>query len=418
MNLLQRINMALSNDPYWVGPEAHITHFLWHRTFVATTAAAFKAKYKISCFVQKINVEEFRAARMLDENNQEALIDAWHKDVFLPLFQELRCSFHFFGKWANPNSENPCLCRIEREGDREFLFWDLHCVDLEQRLKKLPPFEKNGCSLTLSCMNTESYESLIKENYDMIKMRAVDIPDEASPIRILEEFVVIKMLHQQFELEQQFQHIQTNQKHKGHYIRVETQLVASTIKLTWDCNHKDNVGYRLRGYRNDTGFADNRDDLSRQGTCVVDTQSRGESVQRLLEGREYFYTFLLTNEEPVNAEETFMQNVRVIFGSPIVKGMRTIIVDSVRFAIRVPTPAELARVEQSLEKIKQPSVDPKREKINLALEELSSFVEFEENISELVMELVKRIERKGYPPKEKAQKIARLKALASQLCMA
>jgi hypothetical protein len=132
------------------------------------------------------------------------------------------------------------------------------------------------------------------------------------------------------------------------------------------------------------------------------------------EGKEYFYTFLLTFEEPVYADKTLGD----IFGSSRVVGQKTNTVDSIRFSVRVPTQAETLHIEKNLEKlagIDTPAKNPKREKINRAFEELTSFVEFEESMSQWEKDLITQIEKKNYPAEEEKEKIERLKAVVESL---
>ena len=81
---------TLTKDPYWVGPVPfYVTNFFWKRTFVAQTSCGFKIKYTVRCFIRKYDHEQFRAARMLEEKNQQELIDAWHYKSFLTKLKEL-----------------------------------------------------------------------------------------------------------------------------------------------------------------------------------------------------------------------------------------------------------------------------------------------------------------------------------------
>jgi hypothetical protein len=109
------------------------------------------------------------------------------------------------------------------------------------------------------------------------------------------------------------------------------------VELSWEIKEHQNSGFVLRGFRREGGFAPDKKAFGDQGMCVVETQSNGQSVQHLEAGKEYFYTFFLTKDEPIYAEQKFLET---FFGSPAVIGTRTNFADTLRFSIRVPTQME------------------------------------------------------------------------------
>jgi len=68
-----------------------------------------------------------------------------------------------------------------------------------------------------------------------------------------------------------------------------------------------------------------------------------------------------------------------------------------------------------LERIQQPPADPRRDKLNGALETLMSFVEFDENLSQWEKDLVERIRKKGYSSEECREKMDRVKGVIEVL---
>ena len=412
MGLLQNIYATWTNDPYHVSPDGMRERFTWKRTYTWQTDFGFHFRYEIVCEVRKIDWEGFKQARMLEQSNQHKLIDTWHTEIFLRYMKELLCSFRFV---MTPRGirldENPCLCRIVNEGGSDFVFYDYHCRGTTDDIQKLP-FQRNGCEVKLWWMTIIFDDLLLKENYNMIKMKEREAIENSVAYRAYEEAFIISLLEKKLELEQAFKNVQTDNDHSSRSIAVKTRLVGQAMELSWDIKEYQNTGYVLRGFRKEDGFVPDNNSLTAHGMCVVETQSNGKAVQHLEAGKEYFYTFLLTRDEPVYAEQKFVES---LFTSAAVRGTRTSIADTLRFPIRVPTQMEILQIERMLEKVKTPAVDPKREKINRAVEDLQSFVEFDETISQFGDTLIQQIEKSNYPEEVRNAKIERLKALLDSM---
>jgi hypothetical protein len=183
MGLFKAIIRSLTNDPYWVGQNAHTIHFLWERTYEARTECGFKIRYTVRCRVHKINYEQFKDARMLEEKSQQQLIDAWHNDVFLPKFRELQCSFRII---INKGYIEAFLCRIAKDGNEEFIFFDPHCIETAKEMGKVQ-YRKWGCEVRVSSVLVETDDAFIKENYDMIKLRGLNSYENSAGYRAAEE---------------------------------------------------------------------------------------------------------------------------------------------------------------------------------------------------------------------------------------
>jgi hypothetical protein len=405
----------LFEDPYQEILKPQLRGFIWKKIYIGSTNCGFKVKYTISCLVDIIDRDEFRLAGMSHTANQEKLVDDWHSEIFVPKFKELRYSFRYLVGWDEWDHGNPCLCRIAEEGGEEFVFFDHNSFELRKELKKISPLEKNGCRAKFFSIEMERNaalkkdEPLIQENFDMIKLRGLNSPQNTEAFRTWEEAVMISMYHRHAELEKEFLHLQANQRHESKMISIETRLVGSSVEVKWDFSKYKESDYVLRGHRKEDGFVTNDHSGPANGMCVVETQAfQGKVVQNLKQGNEYFFTFQLAREDPIYAEQKFPQS---ILNSPQIVGSQTKIADTLRFSIQIPTQAEMMRVEQLIEKAKTRPIDPKREKIDRAIEALTSFVEFEESISEVESTLMKRIKSKGYSEDEAKNKMERLKGL-------
>jgi hypothetical protein len=404
-----------ANDHYSSGGNAHILHFLWKNTYTATTDCGLKVKYTLSCNADKIDHAAFRSARMLEEQNQQRLIDDYQREILLPALRELRCSFRYLAAWNEHYYGNPCLCCVAPEGGQEYIWFDFNCFETNQKLKNLPMMPRNGCRVSFFSLELFRDEELfkeeliIKENYDMIKVRTVESPENLPSFRQWEESVVASMLHRHLELRKEFQNIQGNQNHDSRMISVNMRFAGNAVELSWNAKLQEH--HVLRGFRKEDGFATtNLSDPASNGSAIVETRNpTGKAVLNLNEGKEYFFTFVLTQDEAVYEEQSFTQS---LFQSAKRTGSNRFIVDSLRFSIRLPSRNEMQRIDRMIEKLSAPVIDPKKAKLNRAIEELTSFIEFDENISELETNLVARIKAKGYSEEKEQEKIDRLKGVA------
>jgi len=312
----------------------------------------------------------------------------------------------FYGK--------PSFCRIIKEGEKDFVAFDQDAYETIKEIAKIP-FQKNGCSVKIFALEATLDEACAAENnYMLRKLNGVNDLENSEAYRKNQEAVVITFINGRFQLEKQFMTAQFDQKHSGKMFDLSSRLVGQSLEISWDLKRSDDGVHTLRGYRRENGFLPLEKGLEEQGTYIVETQRSGKTVHHMQEGKEYFYTFLLTFEEPVYAEKTLGD----IFGSPRVVGQKTNTVDSIRFSVRVPTQAETLHIEKNLERLAgkdTPAKNPKREKINRAFEELTSFVEFEESMSQWEKDLITQIEKKNYPVEEEKEKIERLKAVVESL---
>jgi hypothetical protein len=390
-----------------------LSHFLWKQTRDEVTDGGSKIQITISCNVDKIDHEEFRAARMLDRNRQDMLLDEWYRAVFLPRFAELKCSFrllidYFF--WT------PSLCRIVKEGNEEFVAFDQHGYETVKEIAKIH-FKKNGCSVKLFALEASMDEASAEENNHMLRiLNGVNAVENSEAYRKHQEAVVVTLINGRFQLEKQFMTAQSDQKHSAKSFDLRSRLIGQSLEISWDLKRAADGVHTFRGYRRENGFLPLEKGLEEHGTYFVETQRNGKAVQHIQDGKEYFYTFCLTVEEPVYANKSLMDTI--LFNDPKPVGTKTKIVDSVRFSARASTQEEKLRIERALDKIAGKSVaseDPKRAKLNHAFEELVSFVEFDENLSQWEKDLTARIESKSYSDEERKEKVERLKAVIESL---
>lgn len=342
---------------------------------------------------------------MLEESSQQEIMGIWHDQVFLPKFKELQCSFRFvmLPRGDIPH-EPPSLCRVITKPKTVTVYYDHHCRETIDEIRVIP-FRMNGCNVTAFELKVSMSDAQLQENYNMIELTTRERLKDEPLFRAYEEAFVVVRLKRMSELQQTFQAVQTDQGHNAKCFSVKTRLVGRTLELSWDLKDYARNGYLLRGYKNEVGFASEVSLFKDQGVCVVQAQCNGQSIQQLEAGREFYYTFILTRDEPVHEQQNFLQS---IFSNAAVVGTKTRIVDTLCFSVRVPTPMEMAEVGRMLERVKETPVDPKREKINRAVNQLETFVEFSESLSDIQKILIKRIKSKKYSPDEEADRIEKL----------
>jgi len=420
VSFLTHISRVLAKDPYTVGRGFYVSYFHWKKTYTTATDMGFLVRYTLFCAVTKIDSEEFRNAQMLDEDNQQRLVDEWHTEFFLPRFRELKYCFKYLCEpFPKALFWNPCACRIIEEEGEKYIVADPGAYELTNEARALPPLRRNGCVITFFdlSLHSDSHkykdESLIEENYAMIKTRTLNSAENQPAYRIMEEVLVTTLWKKQIDLERELQKIQAIQEYKSDAINVTMRTASGVIELEWKVEQGE-FDCMFQGYRNaGEGFRSGDGRLESNGKCIIETRScAGKAFQNLALGEEHFFSFFLTREMPVYEELKFPDSV---FKSPRLVRKDTVIVDSLRFSVRMPTRLEIARVEQLLERAKTEPVDPRREKINRAFEELSSFVEFDESLTQWEDHFLKQIEGKDYPLDEKRDKIEKLKSVVEAL---
>jgi hypothetical protein len=414
MDFLKPVIWTLTKDPYWVGPQALHERFAWSRSYIGTTDQGLKVRYRITCDVQKVSHERFRKAGMLDVSNQNRLIDEWHESIFRQKFAELGFSFKYVITQGGPGAY---VCGECVENGRSGLGFDPNGFLATSLLEKFT-YEKCGCRIKLLSFDIENDMALVRENYDMlrlIKIRDIDKVNTTPQFRLWEEGAITAMLKRHAELQAEFQHLQSNQQHTSRIISVNIRMVGSTIELAWQVNSPE-TGVRIRGYRNDQGFTVHSQPDSTSGHCILDTENRsGRLIQQLQEGKEYFYAFGATKNQPIYAGDTVTHAVRQMIGAPLRVGSETIQLDALRFSLHVPPQAELSRIQRLIDKMTAKPVNESRQFIDSAIQELCSFVEFEESLAAIQKQLIARIKTKGHPRNEERELIQRLQAVVERI---
>lgn len=388
MDWLKRLLGIGEDDPY---ETSQWTTFFKEDDFVAETSCGYKVMYHLACIFDKADHAEFKQARMLDEASQKRLLATVHHNVVLPALQAKGRAVRLLP--ARPNF--PTLCYVAEESGKTFVAADVACIELNNELK-LAAFKHSGCVTTSIDVRFKPFphpNEIIEENYQrMIKLHDIDLIKNTPDYATVEEAYMVMYAHREIELRKQFMHDQTNQTHSGKRVVLETTKVGRALKIAWSIKEGLQHNETLRCYRKEGGFWTGTIPVENNGACITESKGNDATIQNLTAGTDYFFTMVIV--------ETGQQGDQIT--------------ETIRFSIRMPSVEEVAKVDAL---IAAASKQSPRVSANTqaALQGLLSFVEFDENVSELEKELVKRIMSKDYTDEEKEEKIARLREVVESL---
>ena len=389
--------------------QPHESSFFAEASFVCESDWAFKVRYNVSCLICKIDHDAFVRSGFRQRGDLVQLVHDWNNEVFTPSLRNHKCSFKFL---RGPNWMGPELCFIIQDNRESYIAIDALGNEILERLCE-SKFIKHGCTVEPNCLCVEYDADLNAENYRMIKMRKLKSIENSDEFRQNEEETVVASLQQHFRLRQELLQAQANNDYSSKLIFIKTRQAGSAIELSWKIGTThDEAKLVLRGYRNDTGFVETHPQSTDHGSCVVQTDSPGKSVQQLEPGKEYFYSFFVTEQKPIYAQQNVLASV---VKSPKLLRYETITRDVLRFAVRIPAKADVLRVECMLEKLQQRSVDPATERFKEARDKLLTYAELDDGISQLENELIAKIQRKKYSADKREDKILRIKGAVEAL---
>ena len=286
---------------------------------------------------------------------------------------------------------------MEDAGEK-YVACDVACTELNKELRAAR-FTHSGCS-TLSIdfrlLAQPQADATIEENYQrMIKLHDVTSIKNTPGYAAVEEATMVAFAHRELELRRLFTHRQADQTHRGDNLSISTRMVGRAVEISWTFKKSLSSRETMRGYRKEGGFWTGTLPPENNGVCIAESKLDNAAILNLTAGTEHFFTFVIlrTGSE---AQE---------------------IVESLRFSVRVTTQEELARADELVKAAGSPADQKTKlsEKTNIALQELMTFIEFDENVSELEKQLVERISNKDYSEEEKEEKIQRLKDVVQSL---
>jgi hypothetical protein len=365
----------------------------------------FKAKYRIYCAVRLDSREELSNARRRYGNAlEETVVDQWHQEVLLPQLESDEFAFDLI-------LDDVFTCS-PTSLDEKTIRTPLCNYQIVSRLRERT-LVRYGCRVELLEINMVLDEDCIMSNYNLVDDSTGTLKEDSPEYRAIQRMLSVMLAKRRLDFERECLNVYSNEEHQSQKLQVKVNLAGQSVEIEYNLKELtgDDCPRILHGFRRTEGFClDNS--LNRQGTSVVQSQASGKLLQRLQPGTEYFFTFLLTEDEPVYQEAT---GISSLFQRATIKEHRTKVVDSLRFTVRIAAALELERVDRLIEAITQITPDSKETKINRALEEISSFVEFDETLTKVENELIESLKAKGYPPEELQAKTERLRLVVESL---
>lgn len=387
MDVFDLIFGERNRDPYETGRTGRYSKFFETGVFSTTTAHGFTVQYELWCNYEKVDHDAFRHSRMLEPESQKHFLRRVNTDVVTRLLN----SKGRFVRIFPDTSILPQLCRaIELEG-KQCVARDLNCAELIDELCEAR-FKADGCVTGKMLLKFRPYnasEQIIDKNFEIMQ-KHFDIDSiRANPVfAAQEEAWMIALAKGEIELRKRFALQRLSQDHTSRRLFVRARVIGGAIEIQWQLTDNLAPGERIKGlrYKDGNGFGGENTD------CIVDSASGGSVALSLPAGTQQFFSLQITAN-------------RGAYYSPE---------DTINFTIRIPTAAEQAEFDAFLTKGAS-KAPPLSEKTKAAMEELLSFVEFDEHVSELEKQLVARITAKDYSEEEKAERVNRLKLLVESI---
>ncbi len=402
-SLLQHIKTFLENNPgnpYREGCIDFWRNNSLYPVFKGRTLAGFKINYKVTLHIDRVNNAEFIASRMLEEKQIDTLTQEFNED-FLRWMRETKR--HFYLDMLNGIGD---VIHITDDGIIED---EINCSSTTKAFNK-HGFVKHGCRVRLILCDVwidENDEALIGENCDMIDEDTKKSLEDQLGLRKRQETWTVILMQELIKIQKAWKkqiQLGANRTYTGKWIEVQIENQGNEVVLRWKYKQPSDSGkFHLRGFRKEGAFALAQDDES-QGALVIDCWGPDWRVEHLETGKTYYYTmkisYLGNKKDSIECEQ-----------------------EVIRFEITTPNMSvddfeqRLASWVKKIQGGKPPAPDPERESVNRAFKELSSYVEFDESITQLEKDLINKIGSKGYSAKERKEKIERLKCAVEDVRM-
>lgn len=233
--------------------------------------------------------------------------------------------------------------------------------------------------------------------------------------RKIKEAWVVTLLNERIKVQETWKkhlYFGSNRMHKGMLFNLQTESRGNEVVIKWNFNDSDdNQQFHLRGFRREDSFPLDTDDKA-QGVLVIDRWGDDWATEHLEAGKTYFYTLKVSRKQ-------------IKWDSLISKKACEVEQEIFRFEITTLPKGCLENLEHKLakwvEQIKTQQavlpapLSPERKKINQLVEYLDSYVEFDDALTQREKVLIKEMDEKKYSPKERKDKIERLKLVVEEL---
>lgn len=275
-------------------------YYRFKRRYQAQTPFGFIAPYRLTGLIEVSDQAAFQYAVNQERGDTgkiiDGIVDAFHREVFLPLLEKERQFFLYnandYGQiilmpWRYDEHSNGSLAVKPCS-----YYWE---EGLHRPVKSaLSGFKAFGCILNV--VNFDCLEEgvpCIEENFRMIHPQALaKIREEGLYLQLVEQ-ICIAALHERAKLVPE-----SKQYGREGFGVVATQIVGSVLRISWK-NFKAGEGWQLLGFRRTGGFAINEFSDTENGELVVDSAAaEGVTNEAVLPRNEpVYYTFFLRKME-------------------------------------------------------------------------------------------------------------------------
>jgi hypothetical protein len=403
------LTMRYGAEIHWPKPEENFRKYnLYKVPFDGQSLAGFKIKYQLTIETEpETPVLPHIEIPLISKLERDTLFKVFN-EKFLQLMKETNRYFHF----VNANGH----CRIIRLTADGEIKTDPNCSDTIREFQQ-SEFIGQGCRARLLAIDAwidRDDATLIKENYSMIDDSIGNLLREQIGTRKVEEAWIVTLLNERLKVQEAWKkhlYFGSNRTYKGKLFSLQTESLGNEVVIKWKFNDsKNNQRFHMRGFRRYDPFPLDTEDRA-QGVLVIDRWGDDWVTEHLGAGRTFYYTLKVSRKQ---LKWDFLS-------------MKEFEVEQEIFRFEFTTlPEECAdnfeqKLSKWIEKIRTPQLalpaplSPERKKINQLVEYLDSFVEFDDALTQREKVLIKEMEGKNYSPKERKDKIERLKLVVEDL---
>ena len=396
------MSMRYGPEMHWPKPEEMLQKYDYHKiTYHGKSLAGFRIKYKLTIDTEpEIPVLPHIKIQLIRKSELDALCKAvneaflqWMKETNRYFFIKTSQRINIMHQMADGQISDEIICS---NTIKEF------------RKKSVIMF---GCRARLFRLDTWMELDDEEENYLMVDSELEkSLRGRIEGMKVEENYVILlaKEIEKSERKWNHKLHFVNNRIHEGKLLKVTTESRDNEFVIKWRFNDSENNRFHLRGFRREGSFSMDKND-STQGVLFIDHWGDDFAAERLEFGKSYFYTFKVScldksADNPKLESETELEVFRFQIASPPVCSMDV-------FQRKIS--AWIEKV-QALETVPI-SVSPERKKINQLVEYLDSYVEFDDALTQREKVLIKEMEGKNYSPKERKDKIERLKLVVEEL---
>jgi hypothetical protein len=331
-----------------------------------------------------VDNEEFHRAGMQTDSVKRSTVIDYNNQVVLPYLDSLSC--FFTTRWEVVKSSgqqcvkpSSSIYRLLQDND-QLVVSRVYDDQIETQLRKLAPFRKNGCTVSILHFNINNLDTELTElNYAMItdeQKKAILASDRYDAY---EEAVAVTALKRRFDLLDK-----NEQTHPADNFVIETVKAGRGVKILWRLAHGVPSNHELLGFRRTGGFYPDQWDENNNGTLVIHSYKSGEVVEFLNENEPNFYTLFLRTPP---------------------KGGTTQKYSPVRFQITIGSQEEMEAIKDILEPDKRKKLNDPRDNMSQVINELGLVMEFHEAMDAMEQSLIAKIKGKKLPKEDEEEKI-------------